>query len=79
MSNTHSHSESLHYSFKLLRGEDAHGAPCYSFVLFPPELARRGIAADDANIGMVIYSGWGEPSEYDIAAAQERLRRDYLR
>ena len=79
MNEHRSHSDTLRYSFKLLRGEDAHGAPCYSFVLFPPEQARRGVAANDGNLGMVIYSGWGEPTEYDIAAAQERLQQDYLR
>ena len=71
------HSKNFDYTLKLLHGVDAHGAPCYSYTLFPP--AHNTASEDPEDGGMVIYSGWGRPSTYDTQAALDILRKEYLR
>lgn len=75
--NASGHAKRLHYVLECLTGVDAHGSPCYSYVLFPPEVAARrgadGVLRVGESEGVVLHSGWGEPDAYDDMRAQSQL------
>lgn len=72
-----SHAQKLEYVMECLIGKDAQGQDCYSYVLFPPEVAARrgadGVLRASESDGVVLHSGWGEPDAYDEERAKAAL------